>query len=173
LVFGAARDGALDEAVLGRLLTRAAAHGLPATLHRAIDTVRAPVAAIDTAIALGFDRVLSSGGAPTAIDGLETLQAMRLRAGDAITVMAASGIDAQNVERLLAIGDLRLYAPDLRLDRGTGEVALPRRGALADERCGPGRRRKPCGQRERADACHDLAAVERHRGNSLVLGERP
>src|SRR3546814_9923792 len=56
------------------------------------------------AIALGVDRVLSSGGAPTAIEGIETLQAMRARAGGAITVMAGSGIDAGNVGRLLAIG---------------------------------------------------------------------
>lgn len=110
VVFGAARDGALDQAVLGRLLDRAAALGLPATLHRAIDTVRDPVAAIDTAIALGFDRVLSSGGARTAIDGLETLRAMRRRAGDAITVMAGSGINAENVDRLLAIGMDQIHA---------------------------------------------------------------
>src|SRR3546814_5168883 len=32
------------------------------------------------------------------------------------------------------IGDRRLHALDLGLDRGAGEVALPRRGALADER---------------------------------------
>src|SRR3546814_6956646 len=31
------------------------------------------------------------------------------------------------------IGDRRLHALDLGLDRGAGEVALPRRGALADE----------------------------------------
>jgi len=130
VVFGAARDGALDETVLGRLLTRAAAHGLPATLHRAIDTVRDPVAAIDTAIALGFDRVLSSGGARTAIDGLETLRAMRLRAGDAITVMAGSGIDARNVGRLLAIGIDEIHA-SCSEPHITGDTALARLGFAA------------------------------------------
>ncbi|RIA46866.1 copper homeostasis protein CutC [Hephaestia caeni] len=110
VVFGATRHGALDEPVLRRLLDRAAAHGLPATLHRAIDTARDPVAAIDTAIALGFDRVLSSGGVSTAIEGIETLRAMHARAGDAITVMAGSGIDAANVGRLLAIGIDEIHA---------------------------------------------------------------
>ncbi|HVJ00083.1 MAG TPA: copper homeostasis protein CutC [Sphingomonas sp.] len=110
VVFGATRGGALDEKVLRRLLDRAAAHGLPATLHRAIDTVRDPAAEIDTAIALGFDRVLSSGGAPTAIEGMETLRAMHARADGAITVMAGSGIDAANVGRLLAIGIDEIHA---------------------------------------------------------------
>src|SRR3546814_15820112 len=40
VVLGATRNGALDEAVLRRLLDRAAAHGLPVPPHRAIDTVR-------------------------------------------------------------------------------------------------------------------------------------
>ncbi len=110
VVFGATRDGALDEKVLRRLLERTGAHGLPATLHRAIDTVHDPLAAIDTAIALGFDRVLSSGGAPTAMEGIETLRAMHTRAGDAIRVMAGSGIGAENVDRLLAIGVDEIHA---------------------------------------------------------------
>src|SRR3546814_12478913 len=82
-----------------RLLDRAAAHGLPVTLHRAIDTVRDPVTAADAAIALGVDRVLSSRGSPPAIERLETFQAMRARPVVAIALMAASGFDAGNVIR--------------------------------------------------------------------------
>src|SRR3546814_2876627 len=86
-----------------RLLDRAAAHGLPVTLHRAIDTVRDPVTAADAAIALGVDRVLSSGGAPTAIEGIETLQAMRARAGGAITVLAGSGRSEEHTSELQSL----------------------------------------------------------------------
>src|SRR3546814_3513925 len=60
--------------------TRAVTRFPCTTLFRSRD----PVTAADAAIALGVDRVLSSGGAPTAIEGIETLQAMRARAGGAI-----------------------------------------------------------------------------------------
>src|SRR3546814_19906818 len=86
--------------------TRAVTRFPCTTLFRSRD----PVTAADAAIALGVDRVLSSGGAPTAIEGIETLQAMRARAGGAITVMAGSGIDAGNVGRLLAIGIDEIHA---------------------------------------------------------------
>jgi copper homeostasis protein len=116
VVFGATRDGALDRELLARLLAHTAAVGeaagrrLSTTLHRAIDTLADPVAATDVAAALGFDRVLTSGGAPTAIAGRETLRAMREHAGDAIGVMAGSGIDADNVGGLLALGLGEIHA---------------------------------------------------------------
>src|SRR3546814_17160544 len=82
------------------------------------------------AIALGVDRVLSSGGAPTAIEGIETLQAMRARAGGAITVMAGSGIDAGNVGRLLAIGIDEIHA-SCSQSRTSEDATLARLGFAA------------------------------------------
>jgi len=116
IVFGATRDGALDRDLLARLLAHSAAVGeaagrrLSTTLHRAIDTVADPVAAIDVAAALGFDRVLTSGGTPTALAGRATLCAMRERAGEAITVMAGSGVAAENVGDLLVLGIEEIHA---------------------------------------------------------------
>lgn len=116
VVFGATRDGALDRELLARLLAHVAAVGgvvgrrLSTTLHRAIDTLADPLAAIDVAAALGFDRVLTSGGAPTALAGREMLQAMRERAGDAIVVMAGSGVTAENAGVLLALGIEEIHA---------------------------------------------------------------
>lgn len=54
-------DGTLDHATLARLLDEA--EGLGTTLHRAIDLVPDFAEATETAIALGFDRILTSGGA--------------------------------------------------------------------------------------------------------------
>lgn len=116
VVFGATRDGALDRDLLARLLAHASAVGeatgrrLSTTLHRAIDTVVDPMAAIAVAAALGFDRVLTSGGAPTAPAGREMLRAMRERAGGGTVLMAGSGIDAGNVESLLALGIHEIHA---------------------------------------------------------------
>ncbi|MCM8730314.1 copper homeostasis protein CutC [Hephaestia sp. GCM10023244] len=136
VVFGATRGDTLDAPVLERLIGCATQHGLTTTLHRAIDTLSDPVAAIDTAIALGFDRVLSSGGASHAIDGRVTLQAMRARAGDAITLMAGSGIDANNVDRLLAIGIDEIHASCAHICRNHTlshlGLAAPRHHTSAD-----------------------------------------
>jgi len=116
VAFGATRDGALDGDLLARLLAHVAAVGegvgrrLSTTLHRAIDTVADPVAAIDVAAALGFGRVLTSGGAPTAPAGRKMLRAMRERAGKAIRVMAGSGVTAENVGDLLALGIDEIHA---------------------------------------------------------------
>src|SRR5689334_17374550 len=66
-------DGRLDEAALARM--REAARDLAAVLHRAVDLTPDPVAATARAVALGYDKVLSSGGARTAVGGAAVLRA--------------------------------------------------------------------------------------------------
>ena len=93
-------SGALNEAGLWKLKEHAA--GMGATLHRAIDLVPDRLAAIDAAIGLGFERVLSSGGARTAPEGIEALAAMVERAAGRISVMPGSGVNAGNAASLIA-----------------------------------------------------------------------
>jgi copper homeostasis protein len=74
------------------------------TLHRAFDCCPDLFDALDQAIALGFDTILTSGGmtkAPAAADMLGQLHA---HAAGRITILAGSGIDATNVDRLLSVG---------------------------------------------------------------------
>ena len=49
------------------------ARPLSVTFHKAFDQTPDPDEALDTLIALGVDRVLSSGGRPTAVEGIPTL----------------------------------------------------------------------------------------------------
>ena len=101
VVLGAQKlDGTLDTAVLGRLL--AAAEGLGATLHRVIDVVPDTLAALDQAIALGFERVLSSGGALAAVDGAEKIRAMVRHAAGRIAIMPGSGLTEDNISDFVA-----------------------------------------------------------------------
>jgi len=93
-------DGRLDTGVLARLLSHAA--GLGSTLHRAIDLVPDFAEATETAIALGFDRILTSGGAPTALEGLGQLALVCATAAGRIKIMAGSGVRPENVLELLA-----------------------------------------------------------------------
>lgn len=102
LVIGASLpDGRLDGAILSRLVD--AAEGLDITLHRAIDLCPEPEAAMELCARLGIRRVLSSGGAMRATDGLARLQAM---AGRGVTVMPGGGISAENAGTFAAALDL-------------------------------------------------------------------
>jgi len=100
VVLGASRpDGALDEDVLARL--SAAAADLGRTLHRAIDLVPNVARAMDIAADLGFERVLTSGGEPSALDGTERLRLTLQAARGRLDVMAGSGVTPANVQLLL------------------------------------------------------------------------
>jgi len=96
------RSGALDLAAITRM--RDAAGGASVTLHRAIDATADPVASLERAIDMGLQRVLTSGGAFVALDGLETLRAMVAAADGRIEVMAGSGVNEASAPALAASG---------------------------------------------------------------------
>lgn len=104
LVLGALLpDGRLDEEYLSACIS-CGGDGLDYTLHRAFDLSRDPFEAMDTAVALGFDTVLSSGQSAGAVEGMELLGEMADYAGDRISVMAGSGVSAENMEALAGAG---------------------------------------------------------------------
>lgn len=101
VVIGASNPGGtLDEAMLSRLIGHA--KGLGVTLHRAFDLVPDMDAALEQAVELGFERILSSGGHPKAMDGADTLRRIVEQAGDRIIIMPGSGIRAGNLLEILA-----------------------------------------------------------------------
>jgi copper homeostasis protein len=106
VVFGALRpDATIDVDVMRRLIDRA--RPLPVTCHKAIDATRDPLQALDTLLALGVDRVLTSGGAETAAAGAATIARMVARAGDALVVLAGGGVRAHNVAGLVRVTGVR------------------------------------------------------------------
>jgi len=104
LVFGATREGALDRATLAGWVAAVRVSGRPVslTLHRAIDVTLDPVASVDIAVVLGFDRILTSGGASAAEAGAETIARMVEQAGHRCRIVAGAGIRPDNAARLLA-----------------------------------------------------------------------
>ena len=99
-VLGASNpDGTLDEFGLRRMV--AAADGMELVLHRAIDLAPDPVQAVELAIDIGFHRILSSGGAPKAVDGLDRLKTMVETAKGRITIMPGSGVTEENANHIL------------------------------------------------------------------------
>ena len=100
VVLGAqASDDGLDETVLRRLIDEAGPLGK--TLHRVIDVVPDPLLALDQAMALGFDRVLTSGAAPFAPDGVGLIRSMVARAKGRVSVMPGCGLTPENVKGVL------------------------------------------------------------------------
>jgi copper homeostasis protein len=95
-------DGRLDDATLARLVTHARGLGLGCTLHRAIDLCPDMAAATRSAIALGFERILTSGGATGAPQGMEQLARCFEAAAGRIVIMPGAGISADNVGALRA-----------------------------------------------------------------------
>ncbi|WP_309103908.1 copper homeostasis protein CutC [Microbacterium sp.] len=103
VVIGVLDDaGRLDVAAMTRL--RDAAGTASVTLHRAIDMSADPLATLAAARALGLRRVLTSGGASAAIDGIDTLRALVVAAEGQIEIMAGSGVDAATAPALAAVG---------------------------------------------------------------------
>jgi len=99
VVFGATLvNGEIDQTFLEKLVKHAL--GLKKTLHRAIDTVTDPVAAVDIATNLGFDCILSSGGFKTANEGLLVLKGMQRRALGKIEIMPGSGVNPTNAHKI-------------------------------------------------------------------------
>lgn len=106
VVFGALReDATIDADLMRRLIDRA--RPLPVTCHKAIDATRDPLEALDALLALGVDRVLTSGGAETAAAGAATIARMVARAGDALVVMAGGGVRAHNAAALVQATGVR------------------------------------------------------------------
>ena len=103
VVIGASRpDGMLDVPLLERLLAHA--QGLGTTLHRAIDLVPDFADATEGAVALGVERILTSGGARTALEGMHNIAIAHATAKGRLAIMAGSGVNPGNVELLLAQG---------------------------------------------------------------------
>jgi copper homeostasis protein CutC len=117
VVIGAsAADYRLDADLLATWVAHARTEGAKAgrtlslTLHRAFDLCPDPLEALETAIALGFDRILTSGCQPRAADALETFTALARQAQGRIIILAGSGVDATNARALLSTGVPELHA---------------------------------------------------------------
>ena len=102
VVFGALTDrGALDMAAMRDLCD--AVRGMGVTLHRAFDLVDDWRAAVDAAVDLGVERILTSGGAVSAPAGVARLAEVMAYAGDRIIVMPGAGVSVVTLGALAGL----------------------------------------------------------------------
>ncbi len=101
VVFGAnLADGRLDAEAL---ITLSNAIGtMPRTLHRAFDLVPDMAEAIELAIECGFERILSSGRAASAAEGLDDLSEAVGIANGRISIMPGAGVTPDTIGAILA-----------------------------------------------------------------------
>lgn len=74
------------------------------TFHRAMDVVHEPSKAMEVLIDLGVNRILTSGGKPTAVEGMDRLIRLKAQAKERITVMPGGGISSFNAGLFKAQG---------------------------------------------------------------------
>jgi copper homeostasis protein len=136
--------GVLDED--GNVAMRAcrdlvhAARGLGVTFHRAFDVSRDPARALEDVVALGCERVLTSGQQPAAIEGAPLIRALIEQAARRIVIMPGAGIDSGNITALreatgatefhasakCAFGSAMRYRSDRLIDMSAGEMRSDR-----------------------------------------------
>lgn len=93
------KDGRVDAAQLRALV--AAAGDLPVTFHRAFDVTRDLEQSLEALFQCGVKRVLTSGGAATALEGAERIAALNRRAAGQVAVMAGGGVREETVQELV------------------------------------------------------------------------
>lgn len=110
---GVAKQSGIDGVVLGLLNAKGfvdverttylveLARPLPVTFHRAFDECVDLCGSLEDVIKTGATRILTSGGKRTALEALELLAELVVRAGGRLTVMPGSGIEAGNIREVV------------------------------------------------------------------------
>jgi copper homeostasis protein len=102
---------------------------LPVTFHRAFDEIADLPKALEDVIQAGATRILNSGGAKTALEGMHTIANLITAAAGRITIVPGAGITAENISQLAAATQAREFHAGL-----SGALPYPRTDYVAFER---------------------------------------
>jgi copper homeostasis protein len=94
-------DGTIDKPRCLELVRMAKQFGLGVTFHRAFDMCADLYQSLEDVIELGCNRILTSGGKSTAMEGASMLNHLVEKAAGRITIMAGSGVNPNNVADLV------------------------------------------------------------------------
>ena len=118
VVIGALKpDGSIDEETIRYLVE--AAKGLSITFHRAFDVCSQPLEALEQIIALGCHRLLTSGQAATAEQGIPLIKQLVELAGKRLIIMPGSGVNPENACKILSETGAKEIHGSLRKDGHT------------------------------------------------------
>jgi copper homeostasis protein len=94
-------EGAVDENRTKEIVCHAKELGMGTTFHRAFDMTANPRKALESVIAAGCERILTSGGENKAVDGRALIKELVTAAAGRISIMAGSGINPENARDLI------------------------------------------------------------------------
>jgi copper homeostasis protein len=94
-------DGDIDHDRTQTLIDVARTYSMGVTFNRAFDRSADLFSSMETLIELGCDRILTSGGYNTAVEGADVIRRLIEQARNRITVMPGSGINADNAAELV------------------------------------------------------------------------
>lgn len=100
-------EGRLDVPFLAECVLQG--KGLKLTLHRCFDVCRDPFEALEQAIELGFDTILTSGQEAAALAGAPLLAKLRKQAGGRIHLLAGSGVKPDNISAIFEATGITHY----------------------------------------------------------------
>lgn len=102
IAFGCLKtDATLDNEKNRHLLSLIKSYNKEAVFHRAFDCMPHPYEAMEELIAMGVDRVLTSGLRAKAMDGIDTIRRLQEKFGHQIEILAGSGVNASNAKFLM------------------------------------------------------------------------
>nr|WP_086937650.1 copper homeostasis protein CutC [Thaumasiovibrio occultus] len=126
-------NGHIDMAQCRQLVD--AANGMGITFHRAIDQCVDFRAALDDIMALGCERVLTSGLAVSADKGTDVLREMVDYCGNRLSIMAGAGVNAANVSQIVnatGVREVHLSGKTLRPSYMTNYSTAATMGGVDD-----------------------------------------
>lgn len=91
-------DGTLDKKRMGELM--ALRGDMSITLHRAFDMCKDPFQALEEAVELGIDTILTSGQANDCEGGKECIKALIGQSAGRISILVAGGVDSEVIKRM-------------------------------------------------------------------------
>jgi copper homeostasis protein len=100
-------DGTIDTEGCRALIAIARRYGMGVTFHRAFDRSCDLFQAMEDIITLGCDRILTSGGYDTAIEGADVIRQLIEKAAGRIVIMPGSGITPENAGELIRTTGLK------------------------------------------------------------------
>jgi copper homeostasis protein len=100
-------DGTIDRVRNRELVETARRYGMGVTFHRAFDRSNDLFQAMEDIISLGCERILTSGGCNTAIEGAETIRRLIEKAEGRIIIMPGSGVTPENARELMCLTGLK------------------------------------------------------------------
>lgn len=95
------RDGSPDPERNKRLVDIIRERGGEAVFHRAFDCTDDPFETMEQLIAMGVDRVLTSGLKPKAWEGRDMIRGLQEEFGNRIQILAGSGVNGTNAGKLI------------------------------------------------------------------------